>query len=468
MAGIYDVTVIGAGPGGYVAAIRASQLGMSVLIVEKQTNLGGTCLNVGCIPSKALLHSSHLYDEANHRLSDHGINFTGTKLNLNAMMGRKNKLVDDTIKGVDFLVKKNKIDRLFGAGKIIGRGEVEVDLENGKKKIISCKSIVIATGSTTTRLPGVNIDEDKIVSSTGALKLRKVPNSMVVIGAGAIGLEIGSIWQRLGSKVTVIEFMENILFNMDEEVSETMTKVLENQGFNFELKSKVIGVKRSKKGLTIKIEPRNGGEIKELVTDILLVAIGRQPYTEGLGLEEIGLKTDDRGFIRIDRQFKTNVDGIYAIGDVTGGNMLAHKAADEGVVLAEILAGQSGNINYESIPAIVYTWPEVAGIGKTEKHLSIEGVAYNVGKFPFSANPRARTMGYDIGFVKFLADAQTDAILGVHIIGPFAGELIQECTLAMEFGGSTEDIARICHGHPGLYEVVKEAALAVDNRAIHM
>ena len=468
MAGKYDVAVIGAGPGGYVAAIRASQLGMSVLIIEKEKNLGGTCLNVGCIPSKALLHSTHLYDEASQRFSNHGIHFTGTKLDLKAMMARKSKVVDDTLKGVEFLMKKNKIDKIFGKGKILGRGEIEIDLANGKKKNISCKSIVIATGSTATNLPGVEIDEKKIISSTGALKLRKVPNSMVVIGAGAIGLEIGSIWRRLGSKVTVIEFMDDILFNMDEEVSKAMTTVLETQGFKFELKSKVIGVKKSKSGVTIKIKSRNAGKIKELEADILLVAVGRHAYTDGLGLEDIGLTTNDRGFIKIDHNFKTNVDGIYAIGDVTGGNMLAHKAADEGVVLAEILAGQSGNINYESIPVIVYTWPEVAGIGKTEKHLSVEGVAYNVGRFPFSANPRARTMGDIMGFVKILADAQTDSILGVHIVGPFAGELIQECTLAMEFGGSSEDIARIFHGHPGLSEVVKEAALAVDNRAIHM
>ena len=467
MASIYDVTIIGGGPGGYVAAIRASQLGMSVMIVEKISNLGGTCLNVGCIPSKALLHSSQLYNEALHELPDRGIKFKGIELDLKAMMTNKNQVVNDTVKGVNFLIKKNKIDRMFGAGKILRAGEVEVMLEKGEKKTVTSKNIIIATGSDVVNLPGLEIDEKKIISSTGALQLSKVPRSMVVIGAGVIGLEIGSIWHRLGAEVTVVEYLDHILFNMDEDISNKMIRILEVQGLKFQLKSKVAGVRKTKSGVTITIQPKNDVKPKVLMTDVVMVAIGRRPYTYGLGLEKIGVRTDDRGFIVIDDQFKTNVNGIYAIGDVVGGAMLAHKAEDEGIVLAEILAGQPSKIDYETIPTIVYTWPEVAGLGKTENQLRAGGVNYNVGKFPFSANPRARVMGAITGFAKILADAETDALLGVHIIGPFAGELIQECVVAMEFGGTAEDIARICHGHPGLSEVIREAALSVDNRSLH-
>ena len=468
MADTYDVTIIGGGPGGYVTAIRAAQLGMKVALVEKRSTLGGTCLNVGCIPSKALLHSSHLYHEAQHGMAEHGVKATGVKLDLKAMMAHKDAVVGDTIKGVDFLMKKNKIDRLEGLGTIIGPGTVEVTPEKGKKSSISTKNIIIATGSDVTPLPGVEVDEKQIVTSTGALELPKVPKSMVVIGAGVIGLEMGSVWSRLGAKVTVVEFMDNILFGMDGELSKNMARILKKQGFEFKLKSKVTGAKKAKTGVTLTIEPRDGGGAETLKADVVLVAVGRRPFTQGLGLQNVGVKMDERGFIQTDDHFKTSADGIYAIGDVIGGAMLAHKAEDEGVVLAEMLAGQSGHIDYDAIPGIVYTWPEVAGLGKTEEKLKEAGVNYSIGKFPFSANARARAMGDTDGFVKVLADAETDAILGVHIIGAAAGDLIQECVVAMEFGGAAEDIARICHGHPGLSEVVKEAALAVDGRALHM
>ena len=468
MADTYDVTIIGGGPGGYVTAIRAAQLGMKVALVEKRSTLGGTCLNVGCIPSKALLHSSHLYHEAQHGMAEHGVKATGVKLDLKAMMAHKDAVVGDTIKGVDFLMKKNKIDRLEGLGTIIGPGTVEVTPEKGKKSSISTKNIIVATGSDVTPLPGVEVDEKQIVTSTGALELPKVPKSMVVIGAGVIGLEMGSVWSRLGAKVTVVEFMDNILFGMDGELSKNMARILKKQGFEFKLKSKVTGAKKAKTGVTLTIEPRDGGDAETLKADVVLVSVGRRPFTQGLGLQNVGVKMDERGFIQTDDHFKTSADGIYAIGDVIGGAMLAHKAEDEGVVLAEMLAGQSGHIDYDAIPGIVYTWPEVAGLGKTEEKLKEAGVNYSIGKFPFSANARARAMGDTDGFVKVLADAETDAILGVHIIGAAAGDLIQECVVAMEFGGAAEDIARICHGHPGLSEVVKEAALAVDGRALHM
>ena len=468
MGNAYDVIVIGGAPGGYMAAIRAAQLGMKVAIVEKRSNLGGTCLNVGCIPSKALLHSSHYYYKAQHALAEHGIKATGIDLDLKAMMAHKDEVVGDTLKGVEFLIKKNKIDRLIGTGKITSAGEVEVIPDKGKKETINSRNIIIATGSDVTPLPGVQIDEEKILSSTGALTLSKVPKSMAVIGAGVIGLEMGSIWSRLGTEVTIIEFMENILFEMDQDVSTTMVRLLKKQGLHFKLNKMVTGAKKTKTGVTLAIKPRDGGNEEELKTDVVLVAIGRRPYTNDLGLENLGVNVDGYGFIQTDDNFKTNVEGIYAIGDVIGGAMLAHKAGDEGVILAEMLAGQSGSINYDAVPGIVYTWPEVAGLGKTEAQLREAGIAYNVGKFPFSANARARAMGDKDGFVKILATADTDAVLGVHIVGPSAGDLIQECVVAMEFDGSAEDIARICHGHPSLSEVVKEAALGVGDRALHI
>ncbi|MFP6711235.1 MAG: dihydrolipoyl dehydrogenase [Rhodospirillales bacterium] len=462
----YDVTIIGAGPGGYVSAIRAAQLGLKVAIVEKRPTLGGTCLNVGCIPSKALLHSSHLYHEAKDGMASHGVVASGVKLDLKAMMAHKDGVVGDTIKGVDFLMKKNKIDRLLGTGSIAAPGSVTITDDKGKSETISTKNIVIATGSDVAPLPGVEIDEKLIVSSTGALELTKVPKKLIVIGAGVIGLELGSVWQRLGAEVEVVEFLDVCLAGSDAEVSKIAQRSLKKQGIKFKMKSKVTGAKTTKSGVTLTVEPRDGGDAEEMKADCVLVAIGRRPYTDGLGLEAAGVEMD-RGFIKTDNHFKTNVDGIYAIGDVIGGAMLAHKAEDEGVVLAEILAGQSGHINYDAIPGIVYTWPEVATVGKTEEQLKEAGVAYNAGKFNFTANARARAMSSTDGFVKILADAETDEVLGVHIVGPAAGDLIQECVVAMEFGGSAEDIARTCHGHPGLSEVVKEAALDVDNRALH-
>ncbi len=462
----YDVTYIGAGPGGYVSAIRAAQLGLKVAIVEKRPTLGGTCLNVGCIPSKALLHSSHLYEEATDGMASHGVIASGVKLDLKTMMGHKDSVVSDTIKGVDYLMKKNKIDRLLGTGSIAAPGSVTVTDDKGKSQTITTKNIVIATGSDVAPLPGVEIDEKLIVSSTGALELTKVPKKMIVIGAGVIGLELGSVWRRLGAEVEVVEFLDVCLPGSDAEVSKIAQRSLKKQGMKFKMKSKVTGAKTSKTGVTLTVEPRDGGDAEEMKADCVLVAIGRRPYTEGLGLEAAGVEMD-RGFIKTTDGFKTNVAGIYAIGDVIGGMMLAHKAEDEGVVLAEMLAGQSGHINYDAIPAIVYTWPEVASVGKTEEQLKEAGIAYNAGKFNFTANARARAMSATDGFVKILADAATDEVLGVHIVGPAAGDLIQECVVAMEFGGSAEDIARTCHGHPGLSEVVKEAALDVDNRALH-
>lgn len=462
----YDVTYIGAGPGGYVSAIRAAQLGLKVAIIETRPTLGGTCLNVGCIPSKALLHSSHLYEEAKDGMAAHGVIASNVTLDLKSMMGHKDSVVDDTIKGVDYLMKKNKIERLIGTGSISAPGSVTVTDNKGKSNTITTKNIVIATGSEVSPLPGVEIDERLIVSSTGALTLKKVPKKMIVIGAGVIGLELGSVWRRLGAEVEVIEFLDVCLSGSDAEVSKIAQRSLKKQGLKFKMKSKVVGATTSKSGVVLKVEPRDGGDIEEIKADCVLVAIGRRPYTKGLGLEKIGVEMD-RGFIKTTDGFKTNISGIYAIGDVIGGMMLAHKAEDEGVVLAEMLAGQSGHINYDAVPGIVYTWPEVATVGKTEEQLQEAGVAYNVGKFNFTANARARAISATDGFVKILADIGTDEVLGVHIVGASAGELIQECIVAMEFGGSAEDIARTCHGHPGLSEVVKEAALDVDNRALH-
>ena len=462
----YDVTYIGAGPGGYVSAIRAAQLGLKVAIIEKRPTLGGTCLNVGCIPSKALLHSSHLFEEATQGMAAHGVMTSGVKLDLKSMMKQKDSVVGDTVKGVDYLMKKNKIDRLTGIGSIAGPGSVTVTNDKGESKTINTKNIVIATGSEVAPLQGVEIDEKLILSSTGALTLKKVPKKMIVIGAGVIGLELGSVWRRLGAEVEVIEFMDVCLFGSDAEVSKIAQRSLKKQGLKFRMKSKVVEAKANKSNVTIKVESRDGEKIEEITADCVLVAIGRRPYTDGLGLEKNGVEMD-RGFIKTTDGFKTSVEGIYAIGDVIGGLMLAHKAEDEGVVLAEILAGQSGHINYDAVPGIVYTWPEVATVGKTEEQLTEAGVAYNTGKFNFTANARARAMSATDGFVKILADAETDEVLGVHIVGASAGELIQECIVVMEFGGSAEDLARTCHGHPGLSEVVKEAALDVDNRALH-
>lgn len=464
----YDLVVIGTGPGGYVCAIRAAQLGLKVAVVEKRKTHGGTCLNVGCIPSKALLHASEMFEEAGHTFEKLGVVVGTPKLDLKAMMAHKQETVDANVNGVGFLLKKNKIDAFHGTASIPAAGKVVVTAEDGKTQELETKNIVIATGSESAPLPGVEIDEKTVVTSTGALEIASVPKELVVVGAGVIGLEIGSVWARLGAKVTVVEFLDRILPGMDGEVAKQFQRILEKQGFTFQLGSKVTKVDVAKKGgATVTVEPAAGGEARTLNADIVLVSIGRRPNTDGLGLDKAGVATD-RGRVVIDDHFKTNVAGIYAIGDVVRGPMLAHKAEDEGVAVAEIIAGKHGHVNYDAIPGIVYTAPEVAAIGKTEEELKAAGVAYKIGKFPFTANGRARAIRHTDGFVKVLADAATDRVLGCHIIGPHAGDLIAEVTVLMEFGGSAEDLARTCHAHPTLAEAVKEAALAVDKRPIHM
>ena len=465
----YDLVVIGGGPGGYVGAIRAAQLGLKTAIVEMRGILGGTCLNVGCIPSKALLQSSHHFEMADKEFEHHGVDVSGLKLNLKTMLGRKEKVVDDLTKGIEFLMKKNKIDYIVGAGEIIEAGKVSVSPGKGKKKqVLETENIIIATGSEVTPLKGVKIDEKQIVSSTGALSLIKVPKEMVVIGAGVIGLELGSVWRRLGANVTVVEFLDVALPGMDAEVSKNMQRILKKQGMNFKMKTMVTGAKPARGGVTLTMQGRDDKKKETMKADVVLVAIGRRPFTDKLGLDKAGVTVDERGFIPVDEDFQTNVPGIYAIGDVIGGAMLAHKAEDEGAVCAEILSGETGHIDYDSIPGIVYTHPEVAAAGKTEEQLKEAGIEYNSGKFPFSANSRARCNADADGFVKILSDKATDRLLGCHIIGPQAGDLIQEVVNVMEFGGSAEDIARICHGHPGLPEAVKEAAMAAGGRAIHI
>ena len=455
----FDVIVIGAGPGGYVCAIRAAQLGMKVACVEARDTLGGTCLNIGCIPSKALLHSSEEFFHAGHALADHGVIVDGVKLDLARMQARKAEVVGANVKGIEFLFKKNKITWLKGYGRIVSAGQVDVG-----GTVHTAKHIVIATGSESVPLPGVVVDEKTIVTSTGGLELDKVPGHLVVIGAGAIGLELGSVWRRLGSEVTVVEFLDRITPTMDGEVAKQFQRVLTRQGLKFRLGTKVTA---GANGI-VTLEPAKGGPPEELRADVVLMAIGRRPLTAGLGLEEVGVALDGRGRVQTDAHFATNVAGIYAIGDVIAGPMLAHKAEDEGVALAENLAGQAGHVNYGVIPAVVYTDPEVASIGQTEEELKAAGIAYNIGKFPFTANGRARAMGNMEGFVKILADKATDRLLGAHIIGPEAGTLIAELATAMEFGASAEDVARICHAHPSLNEAVKEAALAVAGRALHI
>ena len=464
----YDLVVIGSGPGGYVCAIRAAQLGLKVACVEKRETLGGTCLNVGCIPSKALLHASEKFEEASHGLGVFGVKVGKVELDLKAMMGHKEKTIKSNVDGVAYLFKKNKIDWVKGAGKIAGAGKVDVALNAGGTQSLATKAIVIATGSDVVSLPSLKIDEKKIVSSTGALELAEVPKSMVLVGGGVIGLEMGSVWQRLGAKVTVVEFLDRIMPGMDGEVSKQMQRVLTKQGMAFKLSTKVTAAKIGPKGVTLTVEPAAGGAAETIETDIVLVAVGRRPYTDGLGLKESGVALDEKGRVAVDPHFQTNVPGIYAIGDCIAGPMLAHKAEDEGSAVAEILAGQHGHVNYDAIPSVVYTWPEVSSVGKTEEQLRAEGVDYRVGKFPFTANGRARAMNSTDGFVKILADKATDRVLGVHMIGPSVGELIAEMALAIEFGASAEDIARTCHAHPTLTEAVREAALAVDGRPIHI
>ncbi|MBI1208596.1 MAG: dihydrolipoyl dehydrogenase [Azospirillum sp.] len=463
----YDVVVIGGGPGGYVAAIRAGQLGLKTACVEMRAALGGTCLNVGCIPSKALLTSSEKFEETKHHLAVHGVKVAGVELDLAAMMAHKSKVVKDNTAGIEYLFKKNKVEWVKGAGTITAADTVAVS-GGGAERVLKTKAIVIATGSEVMPVPGIEIDEQKIVSSTGALELSAVPKRFVVIGGGFIGLEMGSVWGRLGSEVTVVEFLDRILPPMDGEVSKHMQRILAKQGMKFKLSTKVTGATVTDAGVSLTVEPAKGGTPETIEADVVLVSIGRRPYVEGLGLEAVGVAMTERGRVKTDGHFRTNIPGIYAIGDVIDGPMLAHKAEDEGVVLAEMLAGQSGHINYDAIPGVVYTWPEAAQVGSTEEQLKAAGIAYKVGKFPFSANGRARAMAETDGFVKILADAKTDRVLGVHILGADAGTLIAELGLAMEFGASAEDIARTCHAHPTLSEAVKEAALAVDGRPLHI
>ena len=464
----FDLIVIGAGPGGYVAAIRGAQLGFKTACVDSRAALGGTCLNVGCIPSKALLHSSELYQQTKSGLGAHGIKATGVSFDIAAMLAHKDKVVGDLTQGIEFLFKKNKVTWLKGKGAITGPGEVEVTPSKGKATAYTAKNILIATGSDVARLPGVEIDENRIVSSTGVLSLPKVPKHLVVVGGGYIGLEMGSVWRRLGAKVTVVEFLDAILPTMDNEAAKQMQRLLTKQGMEFRLGTKVLAAKTTNRGVSLTVAPAKGGDHDEIKCDTVLVAIGRVPYTHGLGLKQVGVEMDGRGRVKTDSRFQTNVPGIYAIGDVIDGPMLAHKAEEEGVAAVEAMAGQAVHVNYDAIPGVVYTWPEAAAVGKTEEELKEAGIEYATGKFPFMANSRGRTNGETDGFVKILADARTDRVLGVHIVGPDAGTLIAELALAMEFGASAEDVARTCHAHPTLNEAVKEAALAVAGRAIHI
>ncbi|RDE09605.1 dihydrolipoyl dehydrogenase [Pelagibacterium lacus] len=467
MAERFDLTVIGTGPGGYVCAIRAAQLGMKVAVVEKWPSFGGTCLNIGCIPSKALLHASEMFEEAGHTLPQLGVEVGTPTLNLSAMMAHKDDTVASNTGGIEYLFKKNKITAFRGTGAILGQGRVKVAGEAGETEI-ETTNIVIATGSVSAGLPGIEIDEERVVTSTGALKLDKVPANLLVIGAGVIGLELGSVWARLGARVTVVEFLDRILPGMDLDVAKQFQRMLQKQGFDFKLGTKVTDIEKTENGLVATLEPAAGGEVSLLETDVALVAIGRVPFTEGLGLDEAGIARDPRGRVVTDARYKTNIDGIYAIGDVIAGPMLAHKAEDEGVAVAEILAGQAGHVNYGVIPGVVYTSPEVASVGKTEEELKAEGIAYKAAKFPFTANGRAKAMLASQGFVKILADKETDRVLGCHIVGKGAGEMIHEAAVLMEFGGSAEDLARTCHAHPTMSEAVREAAMGLGDGSIHI
>lgn len=466
----YDVVVIGTGPGGYVAAIKAAQLGLKVAVVEKRSTFGGTCLNVGCIPSKALLHASEVFAEAGHSFDALGVEVSAPKLNLEKMLAHKVTTVKANTSGVEFLFKKNKIEAFTGFGKVVAAGKVSVTAEDGSVKELETKNIIIATGSDVAGIPGVNVDIDEkvIVSSTGALEFTKVPETLVVVGGGVIGLELGSVWSRLGAKVTVVEYLDKILGGMDGEVSKQFQRMLAKQGIDFKLSAKVTAVEKSGNGAKVTFEPVKGGDAVTLEAEAVLISTGRRAYTDGLGLAEAGVAVDERGRVAINDHWQTNVAGIYAIGDVVKGPMLAHKAEDEGVAVAEIIAGQKGHVNFDVIPSVVYTQPEVASVGKTEEELKAAGIEYKVGKFPFTANGRARAMQHTDGFVKILADKATDKVLGAHILGYNAGEMIHELTVLMEFGGSSEDLARTCHAHPTMSEAVRESAMATYDKPIHM
>ena len=466
----FDVVVIGTGPGGYVCAVRAAQLGLSVAVVEKRAQHGGTCLNVGCIPSKALLHASEVYEDSG-RLDKMGIELAGRQLNLPQMMAFKDQAVKGNTAGVAYLLKKNKIAVFQGTGTLTGHrdGFVEIAVSPPLAEHVTLKArhTVIATGSQPVALPGISIDEKRVVSSTGALAFSQVPKHLLVIGGGVIGLELGSVWRRLGARVTVVEYLDQILAGMDSDVAKTMARLLQKQGMTFELGQKLVGMVRAGDALQAKVEPSSGGQTRLIEADRVLVAVGRRAYTDGLGLKDIGVRLDNHGRVIVDQNYATNVEGISAIGDVIAGPMLAHKAAEEGIALAEILAGQAGQVNYRAIPSVIYTDPEAASVGRSEDDLKQAGMAYNVGKIPFMANGRAKANQQTNGFVKVLADAKTDRVLGVHIVGAQASEMIAEATVLLEFSGSAEDLARICHAHPTLSEAVREAALACASRAIH-
>ena len=467
MADTFDAVVIGGGPGGYNTAIRLGQLGLSAACIDKRGAFGGTCLNVGCIPSKALLHASERFHEAQTEFAKLGIK-TKVELDLPAMMAQKTKVVGELTKGVEYLLKKNKAEAIVGEARIIAPGKIEVKGADGKTRTLAAKNIIIATGSDVAPLPGVEIDEKQIFSSTGAIALTSVPKRLLVVGAGVIGLELGSVWKRLGSDVTVVEFLDRVTPGMDLEVSKAFQRILTKQGFAFQLSTKVTGVEKKKNGLAVTVEPAAGGEKSVIEADVMLVAIGRRPFTGNLGLETVGVALDKRGRVITDNHYRTNVAGIFAVGDCREGPMLAHKAEDEGVAVAEIIAGKAGHVNYDTIPSVIYTFPEVATVGKSEEELKAANIAYKIGKFPFTANARAKTIVATDGFVKILADAKTDKVLGCAIIGPEAGNLIAEVVLAMEFGASSEDIARTCHSHPTLTEAVRQAAMGVEGWTMQM